>query len=121
MFTIIKELPEDTLGLMISGKTTTEDYERLNPILQEHKKKHEKIKMLVEIKDFDYSAGAFWEDFKFSFNYLGTISALAMVTDKEWLEEGMEAFGKIWPNLKTKGFENDEWEEAVAWLKKQKV
>ncbi|QQX75398.1 MULTISPECIES: STAS/SEC14 domain-containing protein [Aequorivita] len=121
MFTIINGLPKDTLGILISGKTTKEDYERLNPLLETHKKNHEKIKMLVEVKDFNYSAGALWEDLKFSFNYLGSISAIAIVTEKEWLEESMETFGKVWPNLNVEGFEFEEQKKALDWLKKQKV
>tara|TARA_R110002020_G_scaffold61527_3_gene165439 strand:- start:4013 stop:4378 length:366 start_codon:yes stop_codon:yes gene_type:complete len=121
MFTLINGLPKDILGVMISGKTTKEDYERLNPLLKQHKEQHECVKMLVEVKDFDYSAGALWEDLKFSFNYLGVITAIAIVTEEEWLEQSMEAFGKVWPNLKVEGFEFENHKKALDWLKNQKA
>lgn len=119
MFTIIKNLPEDILGVVISGETTKEDYENIQPLFEEHKKMNDDFKMFVEIDEFKYSAGALWEDFKTSFKYLGSISAMAVVTDKEWLEESMEAFGAIMPGLKTEGFDLDKRDKALQWLKKQ--
>ncbi|OAB81450.1 SpoIIAA family protein [Cochleicola gelatinilyticus] len=117
MFSHINDLPNDILGITIFGKTTKADYNLLNPIMKAHKEKNETIKMFVDLKDFEYTAGAFWEDFKFSINYLEAISAIALVTKKEWIEKAMEAFGALVPNLKMEGFQENEREKALAWLK----
>ncbi len=119
MFTIIKKLPDDIVGILISGKTTKEDYDRINPIMDQYKQEHKKIKMLMEIVELDYTAKAFWEELKFDFKYLGTISALAIISDKKWLEESLQAFGSIVPGISAKGFESDQVDEAIDWLQKQ--
>lgn len=117
MFTFINGLPPDILGITISGQTTKADYDQLNPIMKAHKDKHEVIKMFVDLRDFEYTADAIWEDFKFGITYIKFISAIALVTEKEWIEEAMEAFGTIVPNLKIEGFELNEREKALTWLK----
>lgn len=119
MFTIIKDLPEDILGLLISGKTTAEDYDRLNPIMEQYEQKHKSIKMLVEISELHYTAGAMWEDVKFGFKHLKAISDIAIVSDKKWLEESMEAFGSVLPGIKAKGFDSDKMDQAIEWLQRQ--
>lgn len=119
MFTIINGLPEDILGIVISGKTTKEDYDQLNPLLEKHKTMHGTIKFFVEIDEVNYTAKAMWEDFKMGLHYWRDIKAVALVTDKEWLEKSIEAFSLIIPGMKTKGFELNERKEALEWLKKQ--
>jgi 3-deoxy-D-manno-octulosonic-acid transferase len=119
MFTIVKELPEDILGIIISGKTTKEDYDRLNPLLEKHVKMHGNIKFFVEIDELNYTAKALWEDFKAGLHYWRNIKTVAIVTNKDWLEKSIAAFGLIIPGMKVKGFELDERHEALDWLKKQ--
>ncbi|MEO6348968.1 MAG: STAS/SEC14 domain-containing protein [Aquaticitalea sp.] len=117
MFIIIKELPEDILGNLISGKTTVEDYERLNPIMEQYEQNHNHIKILMEIAELNYTSGALWEDIKFGFKHLKAISAIAIVSDKKWLEKSVEALGSIIPGITTKGFENSEVNQAITWQK----
>jgi len=116
MFTVINGLPEPVLGILISGKTTTEDYDRLNPIMEQYEQQHNHIKMLVEISELNYTIGALWEDIKFGFKHLKAITAIAIVTDKKWLEESLEAFGSIMPGIVAEGFESHEVEKAIEWL-----
>ncbi len=119
MFTLINDLPEDILGILITGTTTVEDYDRLNPIMAQFEQKHKQIKMLVEITELDFTAGALWEDVKFGFKHLSAINAIAIVSDKKWLEESMETFGSIMPGIVAEGFDSDEVELAIDWLKKK--
>ncbi|MEZ4792761.1 MAG: STAS/SEC14 domain-containing protein [Gelidibacter sp.] len=119
MFTIIKGLPDDILVILISGKTTAEDYDRLNPIMEQYEQKHKHIKILMEIAELNYTAGALWEDIKFGFKHLKAISAIAIVSDKKWLEESIEALGSVIPGITTKGFENSEVNQAIEWLASQ--
>lgn len=119
MFTIIKELPEDILGILVSGKTTVEDYDRLNPIMEKYEQKHKHIKMLIQIPELDFTAGALWEDIKFGFKHLEAISALAIVSDKKWIEQSMDAFGSIMPGIAAEGFEVHDIAKAIEWLEKE--
>ncbi|AFL81363.1 Protein of unknown function (DUF3478) [Aequorivita sublithincola DSM 14238] len=120
MFTVVNGLPEDILGILISGKTTKEDYDQLNPLLEKHKMEHGTIKFYVEIDELQYTAKAMWEDFKDGLHYWRDIKFVALVTDKGWLEKTMEVFGAIIPGMKVKGFDLNERQEALNWLKTQK-
>jgi hypothetical protein len=117
MFTLVNGLPEDILGIVVSGKTTEEDYDKLNPLLEKHKAMHGSIKLFVEIDELNYTAKALWEDFKTGLHYWGDIKMAAIVTDKKWLEKSLETFGLIIPGIKTKGFELQERQKALDWLK----
>lgn len=120
MFSIINDLPENILGITIFGKTTKTDYDQINPILKAHKDKHETIKLFIDLNDFEYTSEAIWEDFKFGIAYLDTISAIALVTEKKWMKEAMEAFGAVIPNVTIEGFKKEEREKALLWLKNLK-
>ncbi|MCG2418467.1 STAS/SEC14 domain-containing protein [Aequorivita sp. F47161] len=117
MFTMISGIPEDILGIVISGKTTKADYDLLNPLLEKHKAMHGTIKFFIEIDELNYTAKALWEDFKMGLHYWSDIKTVAIVTDKEWLEKSIEAFSLIIPGIKTKGFELHERQKALDWLK----
>ncbi|WP_034259942.1 STAS/SEC14 domain-containing protein [Aequorivita capsosiphonis] len=119
MFTIINGLPEDILGVVISGKITKEDYDQLNPLLEKHKMMHGSIKFFVEIEELNYTAKAMWADLKTGLHYWGNIKTIAIVTDKEWLEKFMEAFAVVIPGMKIRGFALSERQQALEWLKEQ--
>lgn len=120
MFTIVNGLPANILGIVVSGKTTEKDYALLNPLLEKHKMERGSIKLFFEIDDFDYTVKAAWEDLKTGLHYWRDIKAVAMVSDKKWLEKTVEAFGAIIPGMDIKGFPLEERAGALAWLKNQK-
>ncbi|WP_310991129.1 STAS/SEC14 domain-containing protein [Aequorivita marina] len=119
MFTIINGIPEDILGVVISGKTTETDYDQLNPLLEKHKTMNGAIKLFVEIDNLDYTAKAMWEDFKAGLHYWQAIKSVAIVTDKKMLENSLEALGAVVPGMKIEGFSLDERQKGLNWLKKQ--
>jgi len=111
-------MPEPILGIVMTGEITKEDYDRLNPILEEYESKHKTFKFYAEMIDFEWaSAKAMWEDLKTGVKHLGNITSAAVVTDKKWVEELTKA-ATILPNLKTKGFETEDREKAMEWIKK---
>ncbi len=73
----------------------------------------------MEVVELDYTASALWEEIKFDFKFLGTIKALAIISDKKWLEESMQAFGSIIPTITAQGFESDQVDQAIEWLQVQ--
>lgn len=119
MFTLINGIPEDILGVVIFGKTTAADYDQLNPLMEKHKEMHGEIKFFLEIDEIDYTAEAMWEDLKTDLHYFGDIKAVALVTDKKLLEKTLEALGAVLPGMKIRGFEIEERQKGLDWLKKQ--
>lgn len=121
MFTIINGIPEDILGVVISGKTTEQDYDQFNPLLEKHKTIHGNIKLFMEIDDLDYTAKAVWEELKADLHYWSDVKYVAVVTDKKFLEKSIESFGMVLPGMKIKGFELTERQNALDWLKEQET
>lgn len=121
MFTLVNGLPNDILGIIVSGKTTKADYDKLNPLLEKHKAEHGAIKFFVEIDELNYTAKAMWEDFKTGLHYWREIKYIAIVTDKDWLEKTVEALGAVIPGMKIKGFEMDERAQALEWLSTKEI
>ncbi len=118
MFTLINDLPDDILGIVISGKVTKEDYDRINPVLEQHKQKYDEIKLFVDYQEFKWpTIKAMWEDLKVGFNYWDSIKGVAIVSKKEWLENSADVMGVIIPGIKGEGFEPEERDKAIEWLK----
>ena len=117
MITIINDMPEPILGIIMTGEITKEDYDRLNPILEDFERKHDTFKFYAEMHDFKWSsAKAMWEDLKTDIKHLGNIHTAAIVTDKKWIENITDT-ASIIPNLTAKGFDMDEREQAMEWIK----
>ena len=66
--------------------------------------------------EFDsYSAGALWADTKLFVQHPKGWKKVAIVSDADWLENSLKAFGWLMPG-EIKVFETDEVDEAKDWL-----
>ncbi|MCB9093512.1 MAG: STAS/SEC14 domain-containing protein [Halobacteriovoraceae bacterium] len=118
---MLKKIPtphQDIVAFSAVGTLTKEDYtENIVPLIQDARKKGEKIKFLFQFgTEFEnFSPAAAWEDFKLGVHYLETFSRIAVVTDTPWLKNLSTFFGHAIP-CTVKGFKNNELEDAMAWL-----
>jgi hypothetical protein len=104
------------LEIELTGRLQKEDYEHFLPVVERLVKEHGKIRMLVEMHDFQgWNAGALWEDIKFDLRHFWDIERLAIVGEKAW-ERGMAAFCKPFTTAKVHYFERGAIEQARAWL-----
>ncbi len=120
MLETIGSLPAHIYGVRATEKITKEDYEKtLEPLLERVRSQGERIGFLYqfapEFKGF--SPGAAWRDFRVGLRYLRLFKRCAIVTDKEWLERATMAIGTMMP-CPVKAFGNDQFEEAMDWLKR---
>ena len=118
MFRILRDMPPGTVGVAATGKVTEDDYrEVLEPALREAQEQHRELRLLYVLADeFDgYSPGAMWQDTKLWAKHLKGWERVAIVSDKDWLENAVDAFGWLMPG-KVKAFESDEMDEAKGWL-----
>ena len=100
----------------VSGKLTTEDYERLVPEVERLVAKHGKIRMLFDMHDFHgWKAGALWEDTKFAIKHFADIERLAMIGEKKW-QQGMATFCKPFTKATVKYFDHADAAEARKWM-----
>ena len=116
MITLIPQMPQGAIGVRASGKITDEDYrEVLVPALAEALQ-DENVKLLYVLeKGFSYSAGAAWEDTKLWARHLTGWQKVAVVSDADWLEHSIKAFGWLMPG-EIRVFDLDDLDDAREWL-----
>ena len=108
------------IHLTITGKLEKEDYDIFVPEIDQQIKQYGKVNMLLELIDFHgWTAGAAWEDTKFSLRHFNDIERLAIVGDKDW-EKGMAYFSKAFTLAKVRYFDISERDEAEAWAREAK-
>jgi hypothetical protein len=104
------------LEVHVSGKLTTEDYDRFIPAVEKLIKQHGKIDILFEMSDFHgWEAGAMWEDTKFAFRHFSDLGRLAVVGEKKW-QEWMLVACRPFTKAAIRYFDHANAGEALAWL-----
>ena len=104
------------LGVHVSGKLTTEDYEHFIPAVERLIQQHGKIDILFEMTDFHgWEPGAMWEDTKFAFRHFSDIERLAIVGEKKW-QEWMTVVCRPFTKATIRYFDHADADAAHAWL-----
>lgn len=113
----LTEVPAGTIVRLIFKDTLKkEDYEHFVPMVEKIMESRDKIRMLIELRDFKgWSAGAMWEDTKFGLSHFNDIGRLAIVGDKQW-EKTMAAFIKPFTTATVKYFDLGAIDAANAWI-----
>jgi hypothetical protein len=105
------------LVIKLTGKLTKEDYQHLAPKVEGLIKEHGKLRILVQMHDFQgWAGGALWQDIKFDLNNFRHIERLALVGDKSW-EHGMAVFCKPFTTATIRYFDRSEVDQAEAWIR----
>lgn len=104
------------LVIELTDKLTKEDYEYFIPEVERLIEQHGKVRLLVQMHDFrGWTAGALWQDTKFSLKHFRDIERLALVGEKAW-EQGMAVFCKPFTTAAIRYFDRSEAEQADAWI-----
>jgi hypothetical protein len=118
MIRAIEGMPAGTIGFEAVGKVTEDDYRTvLMPAVRAALQQGDVRLLYMLGEEFDaYSAGAVWADTKMLWagNPKGW-TRVAIVSDADWLENSVKAFGWLMPG-KVKVFETDDVDEAKQWL-----
>ena len=117
MIKVIENMPVGTIGVEAAGKVTEDDYRNvLAPAVSAALERGDVRLLYVLGKDFDsYSAGALWADTKMVAGNRKAWKKVAIVSDADWLENSIKAFGWLMPG-EVKIFETDEVHDAKEWL-----
>jgi len=104
------------LHVTVSGKLEEEDYERFVPEVERRIRQHGKLRLLVELVDFEgWEATALWEDLKFDWRHFSDFERLAIVGEKRW-QEGMASFCKPFTTAEIEYFDSSEMDQAKRWI-----
>jgi hypothetical protein len=116
MITVIEGMPAGTLGFRASGKVTDEDYESVLVPAVEAALDAGRVRLLYVLADeTSYSPGAMWSDTRLWARNLRAWERVAVVSDADWLENAVKAFGWMMPG-EVRVFDDDDEDEARAWL-----
>jgi SpoIIAA-like len=116
MIQVISNMPVGTIGLRASGKVSEEDYRDVLVPSINTAMEHDKVRLLYVLKDeAGYKPGAVWADPKMWFKDLKGWERLAIVSDADWLENAVAAFGWLGPG-EVMVFESDDVRDAEQWL-----
>ena len=101
--------------IVIEGKITADDFERMLPQIKDDLKRHGQIKILEEIRSFEgIDPMALWIDIQNA--YLAKdVTHGAIVADAKWIRTLTEAIGAIVP-MEIRAFEQSQINDARAWL-----
>ncbi len=118
MATQYKEYPNYKLvELIVDGKVTQEDFDRISGQMETFIATHGKIKILEDIRKFSgFDPSVFWDGLKFDIKHLKDISHCAVVSDMGWIGPFAKAFGTL-ITCKIRTFPREQIEEARQWLK----
>ena len=109
---------KNCLGFEVTGNVTGADYEDIMiPEIEKKLKDYSKIGFLYHIwDDFEkYEAKAIFDDTKVGFQHIRAFERIAVVTNLNWVSNGIHIFSVIFPG-KIKIFKNDELEAAKEWI-----
>ena len=117
MIKVIDNMPPGTIGLEAVGKVTEDDYrDVLVPAVVAALERGDVRLLYVLGEDYEsYAPGAVWADTKLWAGHLKGWKRIAIVSDADWLEHSVKAFGWLMPG-KVKVFETDDVRDAKAWL-----
>jgi hypothetical protein len=117
MIKIIEDMPSGTIGLEAVGKVTEDDYRGvLLPAVSAAVERNDVRLLYILGEDFEsYSPGAMWADTKLWAQHPKAWKRIAIVSDADWLEHSVKAFGWLIPG-EIKVFDTDDVDDAKEWL-----
>jgi hypothetical protein len=118
MINLVTDLPSNVVGLEAVGHVSADDYSNvLEPAVERALQQHDKLRLLYVLgEEFaGYSAGAAWEDAKLGISHWGAWERIAIVTDREWVRDGLRAFAWMLPG-EVKVFALDARDAAGDWV-----
>lgn len=117
MIRVLDHMPIGAIGFEATGKVTKEDYEGvLVPALTAAMEQGPVRLLYVLGEDFEsYSPGAMWSDTRLWAGHRNAWERVAVVTDVDWVENGIKAFSWLMPG-KIRVFDDDEVDKAKLWL-----
>jgi len=110
-------LPDNVVGVNLSGTITGEDYDTvLIPAIKDKLKKYKKIRMLFQgSRDFSHlTLDADLEDAKVTW-HMFEFEKVTVVSDIHWMNDSVKLFRFLMP-MPVKIFSNDELDKAKAWV-----
>jgi len=116
MMRVLEDMPEGVVGLEASGQVTADDYrEVMTPVLTAALERGGTRVLYVLAEHTTFTPGAAFADAKLGLGHFKGWEKIAVVSDADWLENSIKAFGWMMPG-EVRVFDDDEVDEAMDWL-----
>ena len=118
MLELLRELPENVVGIFASGKVTADDYDSVFiPAIESALKVRGSVRLLYHLGPAitGFSLGAMWSDMKVGFVRRSAWEKVAIVTDVGWIAGATRVFAITTP-CPVKVFSNSQFGEAARWV-----
>jgi hypothetical protein len=116
--TVMEGLPDDVVGVSVSGVITARDYaETIVPLIERKLGQHERIKLIYRLgPEFtSFTPGAVWSDARVGIMHLTQFSKIAVVSDIDWIRHAVRAFAPLIPG-EVHVFAEARINDAKAWI-----
>ena len=114
MIEIIKELPDNVVGIVARGRVTNEECDTvLRPAMELSLKRHGKIRLYYEIGSRFPGAG--WDDLDIAIDHLPQWERIAVVTDTGWVRQTVNALRFLLAS-EVRVFTTVEAKEGRVWI-----
>lgn len=118
MLKLLRDLPDNVIGIRAIGEVDDEDYEDvLVPAIEERLTRHDKVRLLYVLgNEFTgYDHDAVWEDAKLGIKTFNSYDRMAIVTDSESVRRTIKAFGWLIPG-EVRVFHIEAIVQATVWI-----
>jgi SpoIIAA-like len=114
MIELIKELPDNVIGIVARGRVTNEECDNvLRPAMEASLRRHSKIRLYYEIGSRFPGAG--WGDLDIAIDHLPQWERVAVVTDTGWVRQTVNAIRFLIAS-EVRVFTTLEAQEGRAWI-----
>ncbi|HVW98021.1 MAG TPA: STAS/SEC14 domain-containing protein [Mucilaginibacter sp.] len=116
MIQLLHQLPDNVVGVELTGEVTKNEYDNIFPEVEDLLKREDEINYLVVIKTplSELTLGVWWDDFKLALKHYTKWNRVAIVTDEKGISTAANIVDLGYPG-ETKTFQLSEFEKAVAW------
>jgi hypothetical protein len=100
MIKLMDDLPSNVIGFEAVSEVDAGDYKStLDPAVDAALQTNDKLRLVYVLGDqFDgYTGGAMWEDTKLGVRHWGAWEKIALVSDKEWVDDAIKFLGWMVP------------------------
>ena len=116
MITYTDNISTGLAEIVVDGKVTKEDFDRISPQLEAFIQKKGSVKLLEEIRNFKgFDFSVLGKGAKFDLKHMKDFSHCAVVTDKGWIGPFARMAGAF-VSCEICVFKNTEMTDARAWL-----
>lgn len=118
MLKVLTGVPDSVQALEAVGTVTVEDYARVfAPLVDQARRTQSRMRLLYQFgPGFErITPGALWADGRLGMRYVRLLDGCAVVSDIDWIRRPSRRIG-AWMPCPVRVYDNDERDDAVAWL-----